>query len=117
MPTYGYKCEKCGLEFEARQSISAKPLAVCPRETCARKPWGKGRVKRQIVAGGGLIFKGSGFYATDYRSDSYKQSAKNDSAPAKSPPAAAPASDAKVPAAAVKVPAAESKSAPKVDPK
>jgi putative FmdB family regulatory protein len=83
MPTYEYICEKCGHEFETVQSISAKPLRMCPQETCARKKWGHGRVKRKISAGGGLLFKGSGFYITDYRSKSYAEAAKKDSAPAK----------------------------------
>jgi putative FmdB family regulatory protein len=79
MPTYEYICEKCGHEFEAIQSISAKPLRMCPEESCARQKWGRGRVKRKISAGGGLLFKGSGFYITDYRSEGYKQAAKKDS--------------------------------------
>jgi putative FmdB family regulatory protein len=83
MPTYEYSCEKCGSEFETVQSISAGPLRVCPKELCARKPWGRGRVKRRISSGGGLLFKGSGFYVTDYRSEGYKQSAKKDTTPAK----------------------------------
>src|SRR5258708_95525 len=82
MPTYEYVCEKCGHQFEKYQPISAKPLAVCPEEVCVRKRWGKGKVKRAIVAGGGLLFKGSGFYITDYRSEKYKQAAKKDAAPA-----------------------------------
>ena len=81
MPTYEYICEKCGREFEAVQSISARPLRICPKEFCGRKKWGRGRVKRKISAGGGLLFKGSGFYITDYRSEGYKQAAKKDSAP------------------------------------
>jgi putative FmdB family regulatory protein len=96
MPTYGYKCKKCGHEFEARQSISAKALSVCPQDACTQKPWGRGRVTRQIVSGAGLLFKGSGFYGTDYRSDSYKQSAKKDV------PAAPPAAETKTPAAETK---------------
>ena len=83
MPTYEYICGKCGHEFEAVQSISAQPLRICPKELCLRKKWGRGRVKRKISAGGGLLFKGGGFYTTDYRSESYKQAAKKDSAPAK----------------------------------
>jgi putative FmdB family regulatory protein len=78
MPTYEYICEKCGHEFEALQSISAGPLRICPKEFCAQKKWGRGRVKRRISAGGGLLFKGSGFYTTDYRSEGYKQAAKKD---------------------------------------
>jgi len=82
MPTYEYVCEKCGHQFEKVQAISAKPLTICPQELCARKRWGKGKVKRAISTGGGLLFKGSGFYATDYRSDKYKEAAKKDVAPA-----------------------------------
>jgi putative FmdB family regulatory protein len=84
MPTYEYICEKCGHEFETVQSISARSLRMCPQESCARKKWGRGRVKRKISAGGGLLFKGSGFYITDYRSKSYTEAAKKDFAPAKS---------------------------------
>jgi putative FmdB family regulatory protein len=80
MPTYEYICEKCGHGFEAFQSISSKPLQICPEESCARKKWGRGRVKRKISSGVGLLFKGSGFYATDYRSEGYKQATKKDSA-------------------------------------
>jgi putative FmdB family regulatory protein len=83
MPTYDYVCEKCGHQFEAVQSISASPLRNCPKEVCTQKKWGRGRVKRQISAGAGLLFKGSGFYITDYRSEGYKQAAKKESAPAK----------------------------------
>jgi predicted nucleic acid-binding Zn ribbon protein len=64
------------------QSISAGPLRVCPEKLCPRKKWGRGRVKRKISAGAGLLFKGSGFYITDYRSEGYKKSAKKDSTPA-----------------------------------
>ena len=84
MPTYEYVCEKCGQQFEKFQPISAKPLAICPEDLCKEKRWGKGRVKRAISAGGGLIFKGSGFYVTDYRSEKYKEAAKKESAPASS---------------------------------
>jgi putative FmdB family regulatory protein len=59
MPTYDYKCEKCGFKFEELQSITAEPLKECPK--C------KGEVKRLISGGMGMIFKGSGFYATDYK--------------------------------------------------
>ncbi len=82
MPTYEYICEKCGHQFDQFQSISAAPLTVCPRELCSQKTWGKGKVKRAISGGAGIIFKGSGFYITDYRSESYKQAAKKDAAPA-----------------------------------
>jgi putative FmdB family regulatory protein len=89
MPTYEYVCEKCGRDFEKIQSIKDGPLKVCPRELCGKKQWGRGRVKRKIGAGAGLLFKGRGFYITDYRSKNYKESAKKDSAPAK-PPVAKP---------------------------
>src|SRR4051812_28672792 len=82
MPTYEYVCEKCGHEFEKFQSIAAKPLTVCPEELCGQKKWGKGKIKKVIGAGAGLIFKGSGFYITDYRSEKYKEAAKKDTAPA-----------------------------------
>ena len=81
MPTYDYTCRKCGIEFEQFQSMKDDPLTVCPDKAC------NGKVKRSIGSGAGLIFKGSGFYTTDYRSDSYKSAAKKDKP--------APASDAK----------------------
>ena len=83
MPTYEYICEKGGHEFEAFHSISAAPLKVCPKDQCARKKWGRGRVSKKIGAGAGLLFKGSGFYITDYRSEGYKSAAKKDSGVAK----------------------------------
>jgi putative FmdB family regulatory protein len=84
MPTYEYLCEKCGHEFEAVQSMSAGPLRNCPKESCPQKKWGRGRVKKKISGGAGLLFKGSGFYITDYRSQKYKDAAKKESAaPAK----------------------------------
>ncbi len=82
MPTYEYVCEKCGHQFEKSQSIASKPLTICPEEACSQKRWGKGKVKRAISGGAGLIFKGSGFYITDYRSEKYKEAAKKDAAPA-----------------------------------
>lgn len=83
MPTYEYVCEKCGHTFEKFQSITEKALTVCPKDLCHCKKWGKGKVKRVIGAGAGLIFKGSGFYITDYRSENYKAGAKKDTPPAK----------------------------------
>jgi predicted nucleic acid-binding Zn ribbon protein len=59
--------------------MSESPLTVCPKELCGQKKWGKGKVKKQIGAGAGLIFKGSGFYITDYRSEKYKAAAKKES--------------------------------------
>ena len=65
MPTYEYRCEKCQKTHEAFQSITAHPLRKCPK--CG------GKLKRLIGGGMGFIFKGSGFYATDHRSASYKK--------------------------------------------
>ncbi len=79
MPTYEYECRKCGHAFERFQRISEKPVKQCPK--C------RGGVRRLLGTGAGLLFKGSGFYITDYRSEGYKKSAKADS----SKPAAAPA--------------------------
>ena len=70
MPTYDYLCESCGDEFEHFQSITANALRKC-------KKCGKMKLKRLIGIGSGIIFKGSGFYQTDYRSDSYKADAKS----------------------------------------
>lgn len=69
MPTYEYECPACGHRFEEFQSMTAKPLKVCPK--C-----GKRQLKRLIGTGAGLIFRGSGFYSTDYRSSEYKKQAK-----------------------------------------
>lgn len=71
MPTYEYLCESCNHRFEKFQSISAAPLRKCPK--C-----GKHTLKRLIGSGAGLIFKGSGFYQTDYRSESYKKAAQSE---------------------------------------
>lgn len=71
MPTYAYVCGQCSHEFDAFQSITAKPMRKCP--AC-----GKSALKRLIGSGGGIIFKGSGFYCTDYRSDGYKKAATGD---------------------------------------
>ncbi len=71
MPTYGYVCNNCHHEFDAFQSITAKPLRECP--AC-----GKNALRRLIGTGAGIIFKGSGFYCTDYRSDGYKSAAKSE---------------------------------------
>jgi putative FmdB family regulatory protein len=80
MPTYDYECKKCGHAWEAFQSIKAEPLKKCPE--CK-----KAGAKRVIGPGAAILFKGSGFYLTDYRSDSYKKAAEADkksSEPAKS---------------------------------
>lgn len=89
MPNYDYECQKCGKRFEVFQSMNDAKLTDCPEAGC------DGQVKRLLGTGGGIIFKGSGFYQTDYRSSSYKAGAKADSAAsapaAAAKPAAAPA--------------------------
>lgn len=75
MPNYDYKCETCGHQFEVFQSMNDAKLTDCPLEDC------DGPVKRLLGTGGGIIFKGAGFYETDYRSSSYKEGAKADKAP------------------------------------
>ena len=72
MPTYEYECQQCGHRFEEFQSITAAPRQTCTEANC------KGPVKRLIGTGGGLLFKGTGFYTTDYRSDGYQKAAKAD---------------------------------------
>jgi putative FmdB family regulatory protein len=79
MPTYEYRCEKCNQTFEMFQSMKDDALQVCPQEHCRMETWGQGKVKRLLGAGAGLIFKGSGFYITDYRSQSYSEAAKKES--------------------------------------
>jgi putative FmdB family regulatory protein len=79
MPTYEYACDKCGRNFEFFQSMKDDPLKTCPKDLCAQKRWGKGKVRRLLGTGAGLIFKGSGFYITDYRSEGYKAAAKKES--------------------------------------
>jgi putative FmdB family regulatory protein len=83
MPRYDYECQTCGHRFEVIQSMNDPKLEECPQTTC------DGKVKRLLGTGAGLIFKGSGFYQTDYRSASYQTAAKADSAaPAESAPKA-----------------------------
>src|SRR5712664_4242151 len=81
MPTYEYSCQKCGQNFEAFQSMRDEPFRECPKELCRLSKWGHGKVKRLLGTGAGRMVKGSGFYTTDYRSDSYKEAAKKESAP------------------------------------
>lgn len=79
MPTYDYQCETCGHQFEIFQSMNDRRLSRCPKDVCPAKraqSKGKGKVVRQLGTGAGVIFKGSGFYETDYRSDSYKKGAE-----------------------------------------
>ena len=70
MPTYEYQCQKCKRRHEAFQLITAKPLAKCPK--CG------GKLKRLLGIGSGFLFKGDGFYITDYRSKSYHEAKKRD---------------------------------------
>jgi putative FmdB family regulatory protein len=91
MPTYDYECKKCGHTWEAFQSIKAEPLKKCPE--CK-----KAAAKRVIGPGAAILFKGSGFYLTDYRSDPYKKAADADkkaSEPAKSEKSESKSSDSK----------------------
>ena len=76
MPTYDYVCKSCGHEFEHFQSMTGSPLKTCPK--CARKS-----LKRLIGTGAGVIFKGEGFYTTDYRSESYKKAAESEKSASK----------------------------------
>jgi putative FmdB family regulatory protein len=76
MPTYEYECQDCGYTFEEFQRITADPLSECPK--C------HGNLKRLLGTGAGIIFKGSGFYATDYRSPTYQKTAQSEAAAGKS---------------------------------
>lgn len=73
MPTYDYVCDACGHEFETFESIKADPQTTCPE--CRKE-----NLRRKLGPGAAVIFKGSGFYQTDYRSESYKKAAKADKA-------------------------------------
>lgn len=70
MPTYEYECQKCGHRFEQFQNMMEEPLKRCPKCRC--------KLRRLVGAGAGVIFKGSGFYETDYRSRSYKEGAEQE---------------------------------------
>ncbi|HZV13271.1 MAG TPA: zinc ribbon domain-containing protein [Candidatus Kapabacteria bacterium] len=95
MPTYEYRCKKCGIVFEAFQAISEKPLSKCTEDVCPLQDSekGTGEVERLISAGAGVMFKGSGFYITDYKAAKPEQrsSGKSETKPSASP--AKPASD------------------------
>jgi putative FmdB family regulatory protein len=71
MPTYEYHCDACEHNFDEFQSFSEEPLKKCPK--CGRK-----KLRRVFGTGAAVLFKGSGFYETDYRSESYKSAAKAD---------------------------------------
>jgi putative FmdB family regulatory protein len=92
MPTYDYVCDSCEHEFEAFESIKADPQTVCPE--CK-----KATLRRKIGAGAAILFKGSGFYQTDYRSESYKQKAAADKPSESKPAESSSKSDAPKPAA------------------
>ena len=81
MPTYEYRCPKCGTEFDAFQKMSAKPVAKCPK--CGSK------AERLMSAGAGLVFKGSGFYLTDYGRSGQKPRAESEASSSSDKPAAA----------------------------
>jgi putative FmdB family regulatory protein len=109
MPTYEYQCQACGNKFEKFQSITAAPIKKCP--AC-----GKSKVKRLISAGAGLLFKGGGFYITDYRPDSYNKAAKADAPAGETTGEAKPAADTSKTEATPKADA-KPKSEPKSEPK
>ena len=103
MPTYEYKCDACGHDFEKFQSMSAAPVKKCPK--C-----GKNKVRRLIGTGAGLIFKGSGFYITDYRDKGYTEKAKAESS------AATGATDSKPDTTSTTTPSNETKPAAEPNP-
>jgi putative FmdB family regulatory protein len=84
MPTYEYECDACSHKFEEFQSMSDKPLKKCPK--CKKQ-----KLRRLFGIGAAILFKGSGFYQTDYRSESYQSGAKAEQEAAKAPPAEKPA--------------------------
>jgi putative FmdB family regulatory protein len=111
MPTYEYKCDACGNEFERFQSITAVPVKRCPE--C-----GKAKVRRLIGTGAGLIFKGSGFYITDYRDKSYSDKAKSESGATSSDGKAEAKSESKAEAKPAEAKSeTKSESKPKSEPK
>ena len=97
MPTYEYRCPECGNEFEKFGKMSDPPVSECPR--CGKE------APRKISAGAGLVFKGSGFYITDYRGDGYKKAAEGEKG------GASPSSSSDSPSAS----GGEGKAAPKSD--
>jgi len=76
MPTYEYVCKKCGAHLDIFHSMKDAALKICPKDKCPKKVWGKGKIEKQMGTGAGFLFKGSGFYITDYRSAGYKKAAK-----------------------------------------
>jgi putative FmdB family regulatory protein len=106
MPTYDYVCDACGHALEIFQSINDAPKKKCPK--C-----GKSKLHRRIGAGAGILFKGTGFYQTDYRSSEYKADAKKDSDSSGS--TSSPSSDS-TKSDAAPAPKSEAKSEPKPAP-
>src|SRR5437764_15342593 len=98
MPTYDYVCDSCKHEFEAFESIKADPQTVCPE--CSET-----KLRRKIGAGAAILFKGSGFYQTDYRSESYKKGAQADKPADSSSSSSTSASGSSSPAPAKSEPA------------
>ncbi len=92
MPTYEYHCEKCDQTYEVFQSMKDDHLTTCTQEGC------DGKVRRLLGTGAGLIFKGSGFYITDYRSNNYKEGAKKESTTPSSGSASGEGAKSSVPA-------------------
>ena len=104
MPTYDYVCDACGHKFELFQSITAEPEKKCPE--CGKK-----KLRRLIGAGAAIVFKGSGFYQTDYRSDSYKKRAEADSKSSESKSSDSKPAEGKSESKSSETKASESKSA------
>lgn len=77
MPIYTYRCKKCGKEFDWLQSINSLPLSVCPSEICEQHDHEPGEVEKVFSANVGLIFKGSGFYLTDYNKKNSSSASNN----------------------------------------
>jgi len=117
MPTYEYECAKCKRHFDAFQSMKDEAYKTCPKEKCCMKAWGKGKVTRLIGTGAGLIFKGSGFYITDYRSEGYKSAAKSDASSSKSEGSASSTPQQGTKGDGSKSPKAEASSSQKTPPK
>ena len=102
MPTYDYSCDACDHEFEVFESITVEPQKKCPK--CK-----KNKLRRLFGAGGGLIFKGSGFYQTDYRPDSYKKAAEADKPKTETSDSKTDSSSTKTETKATDTPKSESK--------
>jgi putative FmdB family regulatory protein len=90
MPTYEYQCKKCGHTFEELQTMAADPLVICPN--C-----GKPSLKRLLTGGAGMIFKGSGFYLTDYKKSGTDRKTTSKPSKAETKPESKPAEDSKPP--------------------